>query len=124
MTKKIYRGMLTLNSHGEGDGLLFIGSDVVADTLQDDLQDYGNYVTVSFYTTEKDTPIEVIQEEYMMTLMGLSDADFDHRYSDITGYLWTDESWEVGGHNLIELLSLSTGRFCHLDVEFSREPPA
>lgn len=118
MTTKIYRGLLDLRYSGEGDDILHIGEDVVAEMLESDLEEYGNYVSVRYYTTVLDTPFELIQKEYLKTVMGLSDADFGHRYSEITGYLWTDESWQVGGHDLIRLLTMDVGRFCHLMITF------
>jgi len=118
VTTKIYRGLLDLRYSGEGDDILHIGEDVVAEMLESDLEEYGNYVSVRYYTTVLDTPFELIQKEYLKTVMGLSDADFGHRYSEITGYLWTDESWQVGGHDLIRLLTMDVGRFCHLMITF------
>ena len=120
-TNKVYRGFLSLGSSGEGDDILHIGEEILAEVLGSDLQDYGPYVSVQYYTTISDTPFEVIQEEYLKTVMGLSEADFGHRYSEITGYLWTDESWQVGGHDLIGLLTMDIGRFCHLMVVFHAE---
>lgn len=35
---------------------------------------------------------------------GRIDADIHHRYSDVTGYLWTDEHAKVGGHDFLEIL--------------------
>jgi len=120
---KAYRGFLRLGEHGEGWDILFIGEEVVAELLKDDLEQYGHYVTVSYYTSEQENELNQVQEEYMKTLMGVSEAMFGHRYSEITGYLWTDEEWKVGGHDLIGLLGMEEGRFCHLSVEFHSEAP-
>jgi hypothetical protein len=50
--------------------------------------------------------------------VGLGEADVGHRYSEITGYLWTDEEIMVGGHDLIEELHDHLGKFCHLEITY------
>jgi hypothetical protein len=39
------------------------------------------------------------------------------RYSETTGYLWTDEKLQVGGHDLIEELSGSAGKFLIFEAD-------
>jgi hypothetical protein len=60
---------------------------------------------------------EELEEEHFKTLIGATDAEYNARYSDLTGYLWTDEDWNVGGHNLLSELKSNVGKWLILEVE-------
>src|SRR5437868_3327415 len=44
-------------------------------------------------------------------------------YSEITGYLWTDENLMVGGHDLLDELRSHKGSFVHLEIAYSKDVP-
>ena len=68
------------------------------------------------------TDEDELQEAFLGRLDGLGEVDFDIRYSEITGYLWTDEELKVGGHDLIEELTSYVGKYLYLKVTYSKIP--
>lgn len=49
--------------------------------------------------------------------MGLPELEFEPRYSEITGYLWTDETLKIGGHNILDVLESNEGKHIYLEIE-------
>ncbi|MNJ80064.1 hypothetical protein D3C77_783070 [compost metagenome] len=49
--------------------------------------------------------------------MGFCDVGYGARYSELTGYLWTDEYLKVGGHDIIEELRSYVGKWLILEIE-------
>jgi hypothetical protein len=123
-TTVIYRGYLAEHDHGEGADILFLTSisEPLAEKIKDDLSEYGRYCSVNYYITDAETTIGNLRESLVLQIVGAGDASFRHRYSEITGYLWTDEEVNVGGHDLLEELRGYLGKFCHLEITFSEEP--
>jgi hypothetical protein len=63
----------------------------------------GKNITVRYWVSSTPlTSVEEADEQTLKQVMGFLDADISHSYSDVTGYLWTDEHLKVGGHNVLE----------------------
>ena len=43
--------------------------------------------------------------------IGMARYDMGDRYSDLTGYLWTDDEGKIGGHDLTHVMSCHAGKF-------------
>lgn len=114
--KRQFSGWIRVLDHGESSDVLFVGADnePFADTL-----DFMNRkkVTVRYWITNCECTIKQASEEFLKTVMGVADVDFYARYSDMTGYLWTDEDLNVGGHDLLDELKSHDGSFLNLEVE-------
>jgi len=121
MQTLLYQGLLSLRSYGEADDILFLSSlsDPLADELQDDIS--GKQVTARYWITDKQVTKDEANEAFVGELMGLAECDFGSRYSEITGYLWTDEEVNIGGHDLIEELRSSTGKWLILEIDVHDE---
>ena len=48
---------------------------------------------------------------------GLTESEYYHRYSDYTGYLWTEEEFKCGGHDLLKILERNMGKYIHIEIE-------
>lgn len=44
-------------------------------------------------------------------------TEYYHRYSDYTGYLWTEEEFKCGGHDLLKILEGNMGKYIHIEIE-------
>lgn len=77
----------------------------------------GRQVTVRYWIAEKECTKEEAVEDFAGALMGRAEADFGARYSEYTGYLWTDENIGVGGHDLLRELRGYDRQFLILEVE-------
>ena len=122
----VYKGFLEERTHGEADDILFISGeeDPLAEEIESDINLYGRYLTVRYWISSFECAKWEMVEGVVSTLMGVGDADFCHVYSDLTGYLWTDEKIEVGGHDLIQELTSFLGKYCILEIEYSKDKDA
>jgi hypothetical protein len=83
---------------------------------------YGNKpVSVSYHITDQpadgaELTMMVIAQMCGVSASGTLKTAYNHRYSEMSGYLWTDETFKVGGHDIIEELSGSVGKWCHLNL--------
>lgn len=65
---------------------------------------HGKQVSIRYWIIDKEVSKEEASDAVQRTLLGDATVEFEVYYSDITGYLWTDENLMVGGHNLLEEL--------------------
>ena len=121
-----YAGWLRLTSNGEEDDLLglveqtdeaLLGKDpdILAELLQDD-GIVGQRVTVRYYTAMDAVTWEGAATALIEQLMGKVEGNYGVYYSEITGYLWTDEIFSVGGHDVLDELKSAVGRYLLLEV--------
>jgi hypothetical protein len=77
----------------------------------------NNYAGIQMLTG--DTPIDMdhIDETKIVSMMGEIDAEYYHRYSDYTGYLWTVEGFKCGGHDIPKILESHMGEYIHMEIE-------
>jgi len=116
MSKKTYQGMLALHSWGEADDILFLSS--IADPLAKELSWMcGENVTVRYWIVDNKCTRDEAVEAAMLIVMGAIDVDIYSRYSEMTGYLWTNEDLNVGGHDLLEELKSNVGKWLIMEVE-------
>jgi hypothetical protein len=126
---RVYEGWLVATSNGEEDGLLGLktapddwDTEYLAELVMQDREEFGEYASVSYITADK----ALTEEERLTAIIGMQlgvlEADYNARYSDVTGYLWTDEALNVGGHDLLAELKSHIGRWLRLEIAFSREP--
>ena len=66
-----------------------------------------------------DTPIDMdhIDETKIVSMEGITESEYYHRYSDYTGYLWTEEEFKCGGHDLLKILERNMGKYIHIEIE-------
>jgi len=111
-----YSGLLSLHSYGEADDILFLSSyrEPFVSVLEEAIA--GKNVTVRYWITDRQVTKDEAQEEFMQQLMGSSIIRFGANYSEITGYLWTDEDLWIGGHDLAEELRSNVGKWLILEI--------
>lgn len=117
MATLTFTGLLSLHSHGEADGILFMSdhSDPVAECVGDKVS--GEQVTVRYWTTDVRCSKQQAMVGAVLSMSGSGHADFGARYSEMTGYLWTDEELKIGGHDLLSELKSKVGRWIILEVD-------
>lgn len=124
-----YRGTLALHNRGEGEDILFLDDavgnydDPLAETVSDDMEKHGRYLAVRYWTADAACDDDAMIEGAIREQLGFGEAEFHQRYSDITGYLWTDEDIRVGGHDLLEELKSQAGRYCLLEISYAKDRP-
>jgi len=123
-----YRGILALHDWDEAMDVLFLDNperpgydDPLAEIVTDDIDRHGRYLTVRYWTAGTSRSDDDMIEGALRELLGAGEAEFRNAYSEITGYLWTDEDIKVGGHDLLEELKAQAGRYCLLEIGYSKE---
>ncbi len=124
MTTRIYRGIIAERDDGEAMDVLFLedSGDPLAGRVADDMDEHGRYLTVRYWTASAPADDDVIREAAVREMLGEGDARFTAHYSEVTGYLWTDEDLMVGGHDLLEELRSHVGEYCLLEIGYSEGP--
>ena len=117
----VIQGQIRLANDGEGIGILFVGDDErpFAEIFEEELQ--GKQVTVRYWVSDQKTFREDLELAQIAIANGLVDAEFGHAYSDMTGYLWTDEECMVGGHDLLQELESYVGKWLFLEAQIHDE---
>ena len=77
----------------------------------------GSYASIQMLTG--DTPIDMdhIDETKIVSMMGEVSSKYYHRYSDYTGYLWTEEGFKCGGHDIPKILRGHMEEYIHMEIE-------
>lgn len=80
-----------------------------------------NYVSIRMVTGS--TPIDPtkVEETIIECFYGDAEGHYYHRYSDYTGYLWTEEKFKVGGHDIPKILHSHMGEYIHMEIELYSE---
>lgn len=75
------------------------------------------YILSSQHITDPNDLLMLVSEG-MHSIRGQVEAGVFHRYSDYTGYLWSDETMIVGGHDLHKELSeyAHQGNYIHMEI--------
>jgi hypothetical protein len=121
MQQLIYKGLIAESSRGENYDALFIGEmeEPIAYEFEEEIQ--GKQVSVRYWISDTEKTKEELTENMIMTMAGAVDADYGDRYSDVTGYLCTDEELNIGGHDLLSELRSNIGKFVYMEIDVHSE---
>ena len=125
--ERVYEGVITIRPCGEDDDALWLDPEPevyapLAQQIAEDIEEHGNTVTVSYWIADGPRTLGQLIENEAKQLAGALDADYHQVHSDITGYLWTDATLEIGGHDLLAELETHAGRWCRLSIRFGVKP--
>lgn len=119
-------GEISLGPHGEGDDLLFVGGTLLAKAFVEACGDPWNgrvRAKVSIRYGIAHDPIEDLDTAAARMIAGadrhtgMAEGEFIHCYSEITGYLWTDEELKTGGHDLLKELRAHAGKYAVVKIQ-------
>lgn len=118
-TINIHQGWLRLGEVADDHETILLNGEPIAEELS---YISGNVVTVRYYLSDKEATEEELTEDFLInTLYGDMKSDYGARYSEYTGYLWTDDELNIGGHDLLAELEGADGKFLYLIVELDQE---
>lgn len=85
-------------------------------TIHEELSNLVRYkelnAHIRYHVTDKQMLFEELNDNILNTLEGCPDTSYYHRFSDITGYLWTVEKVIINDHDIIEeLYSMIGGKY-------------
>lgn len=112
----VFQGWLTLRHWAEDHEAVFLSKSPIPLAEQLEWMS-GKTVTVRYWITDRPCSRYEADEAAILTAMGVADVGIEARYGDLTGYLWTDEDLNVGGHDLMAELKSSVGKWLILEVQ-------
>jgi hypothetical protein len=115
MEQKTYAGLITESDCGDNYQALWVGDSVIAKELDEDIN--GKMVSVRYWISDTEKSKQELQEDLIKRISGAIDADYGDRYSDLTGYLWTDEELKIGGHDILNELRNNVGKFLYMIID-------
>jgi hypothetical protein len=117
------KGELSEGEDGDNYSALFCGGKVVA-KWADELLSQKRQVTIRYWLCPHKMSKEEAQQGFIEELCGLGEGEYHHAYSEITGYLWTDAEFIVGGHNMLQRLSEqeALGKYLILEMVVHADP--
>ncbi len=95
--------------------------DPLSDKIMNDIGIYGRKLSVQYFASDIQMDSDALVTAWLDQIEGIGSADYAVRWSDVTGYLWTDDYIMVGGHDLIEELQSHEGMYIHLEIKYSKE---
>ncbi len=111
-----YSGIIQEKPDSENDAI-FIGNheepfpEILASSIA------GKQVNVRYFIANYPETKSVLIEGLIQKLYGYAEAEYEHEYSEYTGYLWTDENIKIGGHDLLAELKGKIGKFLYMEIE-------
>jgi len=120
--QKTYAGQLSLRVYGDSEDVLYLSTreEPLARVLEEEIS--GKVVSVRYWVIDKEVTKEQAQGHFQAELAGAMSSIFSPVYSEITGYLWTDEEIKVGGHDLLAELEGYIGKWLILEVDIHDRP--
>ena len=88
---------------------------VLAEFFENNLDEKEVYI--KYYVVDEYLPTEKIEENFIKKISGAVDATIYPVYSDITGYLWTEEKIRINGHDLFEEINNYEGKYLDMVIE-------
>ena len=113
----IYKGIINDDIDDHDGYILGIGKTGLSRELYEEEDLENHTVTVRYWISEKEQTKEQMIEGVLKTLYGMADVEYSHSYSEYTGYLWTNEEFTIGGHDLIEELYDHLGKYAILEID-------
>lgn len=83
----------------------------------DDLGLVGKQVSVRWWSAAVEAATDTIKEEFVNVVLGYADVEFGAYYNETTGFLWFDEKFVVGGHDLVARIAAEEGRWVVLEID-------
>ena len=77
----------------------------------------GEKVFVRWWAAGRQATRQELSDDIAMQALGAGDCKYYARFSDLTGYLWTDNWFKVGDHDIKAELETLKGMWVLLEIE-------
>ena len=137
--EKSYKGIIKLakeyDAYCSPEDILFIidpntpesqwnvPENTLASKIHADMLKYGSYLSIQYWVSNKPITTSKLKIMALDWLEGLGNAEYGVAWSETSGYLWTNEKLQVGGHDLLQELKTRQGKYIILKIKFSKEQP-
>ena len=105
------------SEHEDGDyyvpDMLSIGGDVLCKLRFN----YKEEIYITYYISDVELTKEEFIENRLLTVIGSPSVRYNHVFgSEWTGYMFTEQGFKVGGHDLYKELNSHNGKYCYLVI--------
>lgn len=119
--RKTLQGQLITRDNGDSYYSLCLTSiddEPIARYLREELREIiGKQVSLKYWISDKSKTKSQLKEDFIRNYYGDLEVEYFDHYSEYTGYLWTDEEFNVGGHDLINELRSYEGKYLYMIIE-------
>lgn len=123
MQTETYSGLVDVRNHGESEDVVFLDDEDSGSVLRDRpltllLEDIkGKRVSVRYWVSDRPCTPDDAMAQFVGQLDGVADVSWCVAYSEITGYLWTTQDLNIGGHDLLEEIESHKGKWLILQID-------
>lgn len=117
----VISGKLAEVEHGDGYTMACDGERImpkVADMLDRPIQASARWWLSDKPLDDAEARVKVQIDHAVGNLVAL----YEQAFSEITGYLWTDQELKLGGHDLVPIFEANAGRYIWMEIEFGGPP--
>ena len=121
----VFEGRVARVDHYDDDidGVLFLNNATDPDATNPLVERFGEaigekrrQVSVRYFISTEPLTEEQRTDAEVHIAIGEGYAKFFSHYSELTGYLWTDQEITVGGHDLDKEIGAHDGKWCRLEL--------
>ena len=131
----IVKGFLRLGNNGKEDDILYLDEYNESSTVSHSENYYeedstfveklqykisGKFCTIRYFICDEKTSYSELNDNLIRQIEGDVSADYGKRYSEYTGYLWTDEELNVGGHDLLNELKSYENKYIFMIIDIDK----
>ncbi|MGZ7116795.1 MAG: hypothetical protein ACXVH2_02995 [Methanobacterium sp.] len=120
MIKKIYQGKLIKTNKGSNADLrLDRYKEPLNEVINRDSKDFGSYMLVKYWISDEKLPESELDEKFMDAYYNI-EKDSNVLHFETSEYIWKNEG-KGCKHDLIGELNSFIGKYCTLEIDFSKE---
>lgn len=112
----VVSGKIRRAENGENYDCLYIGRSPITVMVNNTFTKYKQQVYCCWIISNSFLTPEAALTAAINTANAELDSRYLDRYSDITGYLWTDQNFKVGGHDMEALLRQHIKQYAFLVI--------
>lgn len=109
-------GLICMHSHEHGHYTVFLSN--LEDPIATEFSFISRHnVDVTYWISNDNLSFSDVQEQYVLHLLGKSaQSTYMPIFSSYTGYMYTDDSLKIGGHDLVSELKSYVGKWINLEI--------
>lgn len=121
MKQFIFSGLIQEKYYMNNEEALFVGDSEypIVEEFEENFDE--RQVSIRYYISDTRKTKQELLEGLILNICGAVEAEYYDKYSECTGYLWTEENMVVGGHNLEQEIRSYVGKYLYLEVDLHEQ---
>lgn len=77
----------------------------------------GKNTTVRWWLADRELSDDERTDVIVQMASGVPKTEWVGVYSEVTGHLWTEEEFQIGGHDMVDIIgSRNNGKWCYIEA--------